>query len=138
VSYVFLYSLVNFGHFIWVTTFSNYLVRVFYRVLTNQIDLPKFALFEIPWKNSIRIHSIAINTWAKDMRPLHERRQDPKIMDIGFADVDVSILRPKDGAGSSLHLINTGNRRLGQGQEKTVSGSWKEKKNVEFNFFLLI
>jgi hypothetical protein len=98
-------------------------VSVFYRILQGNLDLSKFGLQDVPWKNRIRIYSFVFNTWSTDQRPLQERLRSPKILDIGITEIGRETFRPKDEIGASLHIVLSINRRFGQRVERMVSGS---------------
>jgi hypothetical protein len=102
------------------TTFATFVCRVFYKILKNTLDPDKFAVTD-SWTRSVKLASIAFNTWNADMRPPLERVRYPKILDVGWVEVTLTDLMPQSNL--STHIIMSENHFLAnKGMKKSVRG----------------
>lgn len=96
--------------------------RVFYRLCQSTIERPiDYALNLAPWFKSVRMFSLAFNTWASDTRSLPEREEDPQVLDVGWTE----FVAPNDSADltalSTSHYVIEEQRFLGNpGRKKLV------------------
>ncbi|KAJ6535740.1 hypothetical protein B0H19DRAFT_963641, partial [Mycena capillaripes] len=70
--------------------------RVLYRVLRNTISKNKCDLRDTSWSPSIRVFSLCYNTWSRDTRPYEERKNHPKLLDIGWCEASTPTLEGKN------------------------------------------
>ncbi|KAJ6453292.1 hypothetical protein C8R47DRAFT_1229089 [Mycena vitilis] len=89
--------------------------RVVYQVCKGNVDTTKFDLDDTSWAHSIRIFSLCYNTWASDTRPLQDRKNHPKVLDLGWCEANAPTLEgePKMQRhiviAENQHLSNFGN-----------------------------
>ncbi|KAJ7900411.1 hypothetical protein B0H13DRAFT_2275356 [Mycena leptocephala] len=102
--------------------------RVLYRVLQNNIHRTKCDLGDTAWSSSIRVFSFCYNTWSADNRSMANRRNHPKILDIGWCEAQTPTLggenqMPKHIAiKENQHLRNPGkNDRYEYGETEICS-----------------
>jgi hypothetical protein len=94
--------------------------RVLYRVLQNNIHRTKCDLGDTAWSSSIRVFSFCYNTWSADNRSMANRRNHPKILDIGWCEAQTPTLEgenqmPKHIAiKENQHLRNPGKNDASQ------------------------
>jgi hypothetical protein len=81
--------------------------------------LRKFGVVSDSWARSIRMISLVFNAWNADTRPSKERLLRPKVLDIGWSEVEVPDLNVKEG--KSVHIMLAQHRTFGlKGKKKLV------------------
>ncbi|KAJ7741998.1 hypothetical protein DFH07DRAFT_50688 [Mycena maculata] len=91
-------------------------IRVFYRVLQKQIDKSKYDLGDASWASSIRVFSFTYNLWFADTRGPDDRRNFPKVLDMGWSEARTPALSGEQK--TCRHIVIKDNQNL-QNPEKT-------------------
>lgn len=93
--------------------------RLFKAIVDDMVDKEKYNVQEDEWKDTTRIIAMTSNCWLLDQRPLQDRKRDPRVLDIGFAEASSSY-GIKDG--STRHFrTQDGKMMMQAGYDKAVS-----------------
>ncbi|CCM04427.1 uncharacterized protein FIBRA_06606 [Fibroporia radiculosa] len=94
-------------------------------------DLEELNLSHCFWVRNTRILSVTYNTWAADDRPLTERENDPKILDLGWSE----FLHPSQSrefeVSMTRHFIISENRLFNNPGLKCLNFKYGTSETVE-------
>ena len=79
--------------------------RLLWKAVQSTIDFHKFCMPPMYWLSSTSLVGLYLNTW--DFGPISERRQNPKVLDIGWTTVPSMSFRNeyKEEMYPSMHNV---------------------------------
>ncbi|OBZ65778.1 hypothetical protein A0H81_14333 [Grifola frondosa] len=105
--------------------------RIFIRLCRNELSNENdFALNPAPWMQDTQIFSIAFNTWTADTRPLKDRLQDPRVLDIGWTKFNSPSVWSDMMPVSTTHYIVQENRFLQNRNKERLTLKYGDTKTI--------
>jgi hypothetical protein len=93
-------------------------IRVFWRILQNDLNKDKFGLQDTSWASSMRVFSFCCTFWNRDDRSREAKKASPLILDVGLCEAHIPSLE-EEKMLMSRHILIENNKALNN-EEKIV------------------